>query len=176
MTHRGPWKVGLPQGVPVAQDDCLDSNLPLSEEGPFLLNDTGRGEDALDEAASARAAGLHIARWWLSARKLREEMFGAEHFSDPAWDILLDLYTSEARGENVQISSLAFAARVPHSTAIRWARIMTQAGLMVRERDPSDARRVHVRLSPKAVALMEEYLEKLTSGGQAPMLLPRKPI
>ncbi|MDE2442650.1 MAG: MarR family transcriptional regulator, partial [Betaproteobacteria bacterium] len=51
--------------------------------------------------------GLHIANWWLKARRLREEMFGSELFSDPAWDILLDLYTAEARGESVQISSLA---------------------------------------------------------------------
>ncbi|MFX9608428.1 hypothetical protein ABTU70_19535, partial [Acinetobacter baumannii] len=90
------------------------------------------------------AAGLRIAKWWLKARRLREEVFGADMFSDPAWDILLDLYAADAKGERVQITSLSVAARVPHSTAIRWARIMTRAGLLIRERDPKDGRRIHI--------------------------------
>jgi len=54
--------------------------------------------------------GLRIASWWLKARRLREEMFGSELFADPAWDIVLDLYTAEARGERVQVTSLAIPA------------------------------------------------------------------
>lgn len=112
--------------------------------------------------------GLRIANWWLKARRLREEMFGPEMFADPAWDILLDLYTAEAKGQNVQTSSLAIAARVPHSTAIRWAKIMTRSGFLVREKDPSDARRIHVRLSPWARGLMENYLARLGRQGSSP--------
>jgi DNA-binding MarR family transcriptional regulator len=124
-----------------------------------------------DEAATLQRTGLAIARWWLKARRLREEMFGPDLFADPAWDILLDLYTAAARGESVQISSLAFAARVPHSTAIRWARIMTRAGIVERRKDPADARRVHVSLSPAASALMETYLARLSNDGQRPALI-----
>lgn len=121
-----------------------------------------------DDERALRNSGLAIARWWLKARRLREETFGPGLFADPAWDILLDLYTSAARGESVQISSLAFAARVPHSTAIRWAKIMTKAGIVVREKDPRDARRVHVSLSAAATALMEKYLAQLSQDGQVP--------
>ena len=124
-----------------------------------------------DEAAVLRSTGLAIARWWLKARRLREEMFGPGLFADPAWDILLDLYTAAARGESVQISSLAFAARVPHSTAIRWARIMTRAGIVERRKDPADARRVHVSLSAAASALMEEYLARLITDEQRPPMI-----
>lgn len=124
-----------------------------------------------DEAAAVHSTGLAIARWWLKARRLREEMFGPGLFADPAWDILLDLYTAAARGESVQISSLAFAARVPHSTAIRWARIMTQAGIVERRKDPADARRVHVSLSAAASALMEDYLARLSQDGQRPSII-----
>lgn len=108
------------------------------------------------------ALGLHIANWWLKARRLREDMFGSALFADPAWDILLDLYTARARGERVQITSLSLAARVPHSTAIRWARIMTRHGLLVREKDPKDGRRVHVTLSEQTWAMMKDYLERLS--------------
>lgn len=114
--------------------------------------------------------GLSIANWSLKARRLREDMFGPGLFADPAWDILLDLYVAEAKGARVQVTSLALAARVPHSTAIRWAGIMTRAGLLDRQRDPADARRIHVSLSPRARRLMEEYLGKLSREGQTPVL------
>lgn len=43
---------------------------------------------------------------------------------------------------------------------------MTQEGLIDRHRDPQDARRIHVRLSASARALMEDYLARLTGQGQ----------
>lgn len=118
---------------------------------------------------------LEIANWWLRARRLRDTLFAPGLFADPAWDILLDLYASEARGESVQISSLAFAARVPHSTAIRWARIMTSKGLILREKDPHDARRVHVRLSPLAHEVLAEFFGRLCAQGQVPAPVLAKP-
>jgi DNA-binding MarR family transcriptional regulator len=75
----------------------------------------------------------------------------------------------------VQISSLAFAARVPHSTAIRWARIMTAKGLILREKDPRDARRIHVRLSPLAHQMLAEFFGKLWAQGQVPEPVLAKP-
>lgn len=129
-----------------------------------------------DVADDLEVEGLRIANWWLKARRLREEVFGPELFADPAWDILLDLYTAEARGECVQTSSLAFAARVPHSTAIRWAKIMTRAGLIDRHKDPRDARRIHVRLSDTARALMSEYLARLSSQTLAPSSILFQPL
>ncbi|CCA93246.1 conserved hypothetical protein [Novosphingobium sp. PP1Y] len=125
----------------------------------------GTGSAGTADEDEVHATGLRIANWWLKARRLREEMFGSEMFAEPAWDILLDLYTAEAKGESVQISSLAVAARVPHSTAIRWAKNMTRSGFLVRERDPTDARRVHIRLSPWAKELMENYLARLIGHG-----------
>jgi DNA-binding MarR family transcriptional regulator len=144
------------------------------KEGPDDASSTARPEHvpAGDEPKTGdlalRDAGLAIARWWLKARRLREEMFGPGLFADPAWDILLDLYSAAARGESVPTSSLAHAARVPHSTAIRWAKLLTKAGIVVREKDPRDARRVLVSLSAAATALMEGYLARLSRDGAVP--------
>lgn len=154
--------------LPVAHDDPSNGRPPPPQDHPFMFEEADRGPPKVEDATDPHAMGLEIARWWLKARRLREEMFGPGLFADPAWDILLDLYSAEAKGECVQISSLAIAARVPHSTAIRWAKIMTRVGLVVRHKDPSDARRIHVRLSPSARALMEDYLARLTSQGQRP--------
>lgn len=152
----------------VPHDDFPDRGFQRSDEPRSEGEEVGRAEAVYEPWIDPHAEGLSIANWWLKARRLREDMFGPGLFADPAWDILLDLYTAEARGKCVQTSSLAIAARVPHSTAIRWAKIMTQAGLIVRHKDPQDARRVHVRLSPSARALMEDFLARLSQHSQVP--------
>lgn len=145
-----------------------DERFTPPQDAPFMFEEGGITAAEPEKAIDPHAMGLQIARWWLKARRLREEMFGPDLFADPAWDILLDLYSAEAKGECVQISSLASAARVPHSTAIRWAKVLTRVGLMLRHKDPTDARRIHVCLSPGARSLMEGFFALLTEHGQVP--------
>lgn len=151
-------------------------------DGPDEPSSTARPEHALagdypeTGELALRDTGLAIVRWWLKARRLREETFGPGLFADPAWDILLDLYSAAARGEQVPTSSLAHAARVPHSTAIRWVKLLAKAGIVVREQDPRDARRVLVSLSGAATALMEGYLGRLSRSGAIPAaIVPQAP-
>lgn len=146
----------------MAHDDPEQASVPDESDELFMLGDAEATMRIGAAEPDHEALGLHIANWWLKARRLRENMFGSALFADPAWDILLDLYTARARGERVQITSLSLAARVPHSTAIRWARIMTRHGLLVREKDPKDGRRVHVTLSEETWAMMKDYLERLS--------------
>lgn len=146
----------------MAHDDPEQASVPDASDELFMLGDVEATMRIGAAEPDHEALGLHIANWWLKARRLRENMFGSALFADPAWDILLDLYTARARGERVQITSLSLAARVPHSTAIRWARIMTRHGLLVREKDPKDGRRVHVTLSEETWAMMKDYLERLS--------------
>lgn len=146
----------------MANDDPKYASAPDAPHDSFMLGEPETEAHGDAAGPDHEAMGLHIANWWLKARWLREEMFGAGLFADPAWDILLDLYTARARGERVQITSLALAARVPHSTAIRWARILTRQGILVREKDPKDGRRIHVTLSEQTWAMMKGYLERLS--------------
>jgi hypothetical protein len=128
---------------PVAEDDASDLRLEIPDNQGFPINEAdGLAERHAEIGVDLVAEGLRIANWWLKARRLREDSFGPGLFADPAWDILLDLYSADARGECVQISSLALAARVPHSTAIRWAKIMTGKGLIDRHKDPRDDGRI----------------------------------
>jgi DNA-binding MarR family transcriptional regulator len=57
----------------------------------------------------------------------------------------------------VPVSSLCIAAAVPATTALRWIRTMTDAGLFRRRADPHDGRRIFVELSPSASAAMRQY-------------------
>lgn len=94
----------------------------------------------------------------IATRGLRGRYFPAEMFADPAWDILLDLTRAKLEGQQVSVSSVCIAASVPMSTALRWVRQMTDAGLLRRWTDPKDRRRDLIALTEATAAHMEEYL------------------
>lgn len=145
----------------------------------FLTDEVGRiagalarlSRDALsrgDAGTSAidldteRADATELARI-VKARRLRGRHFDPTLFADPAWDMLLDLMVARIAGKPVAVSSLCIAAAVPATTALRWIRMLTDAGLFVRHADPNDGRRVFIDLSEDAAAAMRAYLAALRS-------------
>ena len=107
----------------------------------------------------------------LRARRLRDRFLGKGLFEDPAWDMLLDLYASRLEGRRVSVSSLCIAAAVPPTTALRWIKMLTDAGLFVRRADPTDGRRVFVELGADAAAAMRGYLRAVRRD-QAALSIP----
>lgn len=100
-------------------------------------------------------------RRMLRQRRMREQYFPADLFADPAWDMLLDLFAARLERQPVSVSSLCIAAAVPATTALRWIKTMTDAGLFVREADPQDGRRIFIALSEGAHEAMARYFEAL---------------
>ncbi len=94
----------------------------------------------------------------LKARRLRDSLFPAGTFADPAWDMLLDLTASRGEGARVSVTSLAIAAAVPPTTALRHLKAMADAGLVVRRSDPDDGRRTYIDLSEDAFARMRAWV------------------
>jgi DNA-binding MarR family transcriptional regulator len=72
--------------------------------------------------------------------------------------MLLDLTAARLEGKRVPVSSLCIAAAVPTTTALRWIRSLTEAGLLDRYTDPSDARRSHIEIAETAATAMLAYL------------------
>ena len=97
----------------------------------------------------------------IKLRRLRDSYFAANLFADPAWDILLDLMAARLEERAVSVSSLCIAASVPPTTALRWITAMTDSGILIRQNDPSDARRVFVILSNDAEAGLRQYLTSI---------------
>jgi CheY-like chemotaxis protein len=97
-------------------------------------------------------------RLMISSRTIRARYFPTELFADPAWDILLDLTRAELEKQHVSVSSVCIAASVPMSTALRWVRQMTDAGLLRRWTDPKDRRRDLIALTPSTAGNMKDYL------------------
>ena len=59
------------------------------------------------------------------------------------------------------VSSLCIAAAVPATTALRWIKTMTDAGLFKRRADPHDGRRVFIELAPKASQATRGYFAEV---------------
>jgi DNA-binding MarR family transcriptional regulator len=103
------------------------------------------------------AISLETIRQVIRARRLRARFFDEELFADPAWDMLLDLLQAEIAQHRVPVSSLCIAAAVPATTALRWIKTMTDAGLFKRRADPHDGRRVFIELSRDTSEAMRRY-------------------
>lgn len=100
-------------------------------------------------------------RRMLRQRRMREQYFPADLFADPAWDMLLDLYAARLERQPVSVSSLCIAAAVPATTALRWIKTMTDAGLFLRKDDPDDGRRIFIALAEGAYDALGRYFEAL---------------
>ena len=112
-------------------------------------------------AGEGPPVSLEQVRQVIRARRLRSRYFDEEMFADPAWDMLLDLLQAEIAQHRVPVSSLCIAAAVPATTALRWIKTMTDAGLFKRRADPHDGRRVFVELAPKASEALRRYFKEI---------------
>lgn len=109
--------------------------------------------------APPESLSLTLARKLYALRRKRAAIFGeADLFGEPAWDILLDLYIAHGEGKPVSVSSACIGSAAPSTTGLRWLGILVDVGLVLREHDPADQRRVLVRLSDQGKAAMERFL------------------
>jgi hypothetical protein len=127
-----------------------------SQQISALSQQAQRIADALAElaakadAAEPAAIDAALVRRLIRLRRDRDRHFPAELFADPAWDMLLDLAAARMERVDVPVSSLCVAAAVPTTTALRWVRSLSEAGLFVRRTDPADGRRTFIGLSDQA--------------------------
>jgi DNA-binding MarR family transcriptional regulator len=102
-----------------------------------------------------------LARALIRQRRLRTDFLPATLFGEPAWDMLLDLYAAHYEGRPVSVSSLCIASSVPSTTALRAIEAMEREGCILRERDPSDGRRIFLKLSDVRRAELDAYFDRL---------------
>lgn len=122
----------------------------LREQLDHLLEQHAKG------GPGARPTSLSI-RAILNARRRREEYFDGPLFGEPAWDMLLELFAVELEKRRISVSSLCIASNVPSTTALRWAANLENRGLIKREADPHDGRRIFVKLTDEARSAIQAY-------------------
>jgi DNA-binding MarR family transcriptional regulator len=108
-------------------------------------------------AEQDKAAALVAARQAYAARRLRDRLFGERLFSDPAWDLLLDLFIAHGDKRQVSVKSACIASSVPQTTALRYIAHLVERGLVQRAAHPADARIKFLELTERAVAQMTQY-------------------
>jgi hypothetical protein len=92
----------------------------------------------------------------LQARRRRSKIFGEGLFSDPAWDILLELFAAWLGNRRVELSDLASIA--PGSTLARWVAVLQERELVVCELDALCPDRFWISLSRECAAKMCAFL------------------
>jgi DNA-binding MarR family transcriptional regulator len=144
--------------------------LPLDDDQLQLALRLGLDEVAAAEEERLRRAPrrrptqsqLHRLAYNLyRARRSRSRLFDPQLFGEPAWDMLLALYSLPPRGEVLGVSSLSLAAEVPGTTGLRWQDKLIDEGLIKRGPHVRDARVQLVGLSQLGRLLMDRYLVRL---------------
>lgn len=126
------------------------------------------------EPVAPRANLGSVARAMYNERRLRDQAAGIRLFGEPAWDILLDLFASEAEGKAVSVSSACLAASVPMTTALRWlARLEAEA--LVERSATGDRRRINVCLTAGGRDRVARTLGALLSAQKARPACAREP-
>lgn len=125
---------------------------------------TPPGNAAMLQARGSRNH-MRLARKTYALRRKRAAIFGnPDLFGEPAWDILLDLFIAHGDGKSVSVSSACIGSAAPATTGLRWLAVLADEGLIVRENDPQDQRRVLVRLSGAGLAAMEQFFDAVETG------------
>lgn len=136
--------------------ECLLRLAEDEEQGVMLV---GAGNSRAASADGADSNYLRrLAEALLRIRRLRNDHFDANLFADPAWDMLLDLFVQRSAKKRVAITSACIASHVPPTTALRWLALLEDRGLISREEDAKDRRRVYVSLTDQGQSAVERYL------------------
>lgn len=106
---------------------------------------------------------LAVAKLALRIRRRRDAIFSdqlgaSDIFGEAAWDMLLDLFVSHSENKRVSVSSLCIASSVPATTALRHIRHLVDYGLIHREPDETDNRRVYLCLAKETEAAIAAIL------------------
>ena len=95
------------------------------------------------------------------SRDLRQKTFDRNIFGEPAWDVLLALYTIDGDQRRLNIRELAKLTSLALTTVLRWLDYLEEHGLIDRRPNPFDQRMVYVELSNKGRDAMDRYLMQM---------------
>lgn len=98
----------------------------------------------------------------ISARRGRERLFGRHLFSDPAWDVIMELYAAMLGKRRMSAADLAKAIGAPESVIERWIAALVDAGIVSTIGDAKEASSI-VELTEEGAAKMAQLTDHWTS-------------
>lgn len=126
----------------------------------------GKAEPILDQNQTIQKQQIEsqlgdIAKRVYDWRRKREEIIDVELFSEPAWDILLDLFHNRCLGKRVSVTSCCIASNVPPTTALRWISLLVMKEIIVRRPSGSDHRTTYLELTNDGYKKVAEVLKSI---------------
>ena len=97
-------------------------------------------------------------RRMIRTRAMRTELFDSSLFSDPAWDILLDLFLAELEDRKRSLVDLTESTHAPQSTVARWLVALENCDLVLTRNDETSSMDLDVKLTSGAVERMRELV------------------
>lgn len=79
-------------------------------------------------ATVSAGAEKELAKRLLSQRRQREELFGPELASEPAWTMLVALFIAHEEGSQASVTQICAAAGTPPATGLRWLATVASEG------------------------------------------------
>ena len=113
----------------------------------------------VDDAAERTRARAWADRLY-SERRRRDGLFPPGLFGEPAWDLLLAMYTARERGQAMILCKAYRVAGVSDTTGRRLLDRMEEEGLITRRRAPRSRKMRIVELTDRAVELLVGYLAR----------------
>lgn len=92
----------------------------------------------------------------LELRRKRSATFGEALFSDPAWDILLEVFAAKLGRRRISLSDLSPIA--PPSTLARWTAALLERGILVCNLSILRPDQMWIELTPDWAAKMMRFL------------------
>ena len=112
--------------------------------------------DQMKEREQARAWADRL----YAERRRRDSLFPDGLFGEPAWDLLLAMFTAREKGHAMILCRAYKAAGVSDTTGRRLLDRMEEEGLITRRRAPRSRKMRVVELTDKAVERLIDYLAR----------------
>jgi DNA-binding MarR family transcriptional regulator len=100
-----------------------------------------------------------LARTIVAGRRRRSQIFPRVRFGEPSWDMILELYLASCDGQGLDVTSLCQASGAPQTTALRYVEMLERQGLITREPDRADGRRIFVVPQESLRLQLEHWLD-----------------
>ena len=115
---------------------------------------------AAPDSAEERIHALAWADRIYAERRRRDALFPDGLFGEPAWDLLLAMFTAREKGQAMILCRAYKAAGVSDTTGRRLLDRMEEEGLITRRRAPRSRKMRIVELTDLAVERLIDYLAR----------------
>jgi DNA-binding MarR family transcriptional regulator len=106
-------------------------------------------------AGTDRCQLVENAKVVLEERQRRATYLCKSIFGEPAWEMLLHLYTAD--GTTLSLGTLVKLTGEPKSTVLRWSNYLQDKSLIGKRPDPKDRRILWVDLAERGRDLLDAY-------------------